>query len=343
MLATLNAAYGGVRGQNQAVALDFVRYTKESVRIADVIGDAALSVGMRAVLAYGHLYTGQLREAERVADEAIRLVATDPHRSPEFVGISPLMGARVSRLFAVGCMRDPVTALREFPLVRQDATEAGYPEQALWALMWETELKYALGDTDGIRALAQTAMRLAENLGVINEMLAAVSRCDALACDRDWRTLLDIATDTLRGIRPRSAGRLWEPRVLALMGNAELELGNLEPDRAAAQESVTFMRESQALFNPHGYALLARAQLALTEPAADIAHTLDEYEELLARTEFHVYAGELHELRARLAAREGQHPKCTAALARAYACYTRFNMTEQAARIEALQVSGSSH
>ena len=152
MLATLHAAYGGVRGQNQAVALDFVRYTKEAVRIADGIGDAALSVGMRAVLAYGHLYTGQLREAERVADEAIRLVATDPHRSPELVGISPLMGARVSRLFAVGCMRDPVTALREFPLVRQDAIEAGYPEQALWALMWETELKYALGDTGGIRA-----------------------------------------------------------------------------------------------------------------------------------------------------------------------------------------------
>ena len=211
--------------------------------------------------------------------------------------------------------------------------------------LWQSigQWQHALGDTDGIRALAQTAMRLAENLGVINEMLAAVSRCDALACDRDWHTLLDTATDTLSGIRARSVGRLWEPRLLALMGNAELELGNLEPGRAAAQESVTFMRESQALFNPHGYALLARAQLALTEPAADIAHTLDEYEELLARTEFHVYAGELHELRARLAAREGQHPQRAVALARAYACYTRFSMAEQAARIEALQVSGSSH
>ena len=119
----------------------------------------------------------------------------------------------------------------------------------------------------------------------------------------------------------------------ALIGTAELELGNLEAGRAAAQEGVHFMRESQALFNPHGYVVLARAQLALSEPAADIASTLDEYEALLTRTGFHLYEGELHELRARLAEREGQQAEHLAALARAHDCYTRFGMTAQAARV----------
>ena len=86
------------------------------------------------------------------------------------------------------------------------------------------------------------------------------------------------------------------------------------------------MRSSHGLFNPHSYAVLARAQLALEEPVADIARTLDEYEALLARTGFRIYEGELHELRARVAER-------AAALARAHECYTRFGMTAPAARV----------
>ncbi len=42
-----------------------------------------------------------------------------------------------------------------------------------------------------------------------------------------------------------------------------------------------------------------------------------------------------HELRARLAEREGQQAERATALARAQACYTRFGMTAQAARVTA--------
>ena len=87
--------------------------------------------------------------------------------------------------------------------------------------------------------------------------------------------------------------------------------------------------------------MLAQAQLALAEPVADIMRTLDEYEALLTRTGFHVYEGELHERRARLAEREGQQAERAAALARAHACYTRFGMTGHAAWIESRQVQGT--
>ena len=332
-LATLNAVYGAALGYNQAAAHDHARYTTEAVRIADLTGDAALRAGTRAELVAGHMSCGQLREAERIADEVIALASGDPHLGVEVIGCSPLMSARALRLLAVGSLRDPVTALRELLFVRRVAVEAGYPEPALWAAFAEIELKYALCNRDGIHALAQTAMRLAKNLGALNELYAAIGECDALACDNDWRTLLDTSTDLLRGARELAVGRPWEPRLLALIGIAQLELGSLEAGRAAAQEGVALMRESQSLWNPHSYAVLARAQLALSEPAADIALTLDEYEALLTRTGFHVYEGELHELRARLAGREGQRTEQAAALAHAHACYTRFGMIAQAGRV----------
>ena len=235
-------------------------------------------------------------------------------------------------------MHDPATALRELPLIRQAALGAGYQEQALWPSIWEEELRYALGNENSIHALAETATKLAENLGAVNELLAEVVRCGSLACDHNWRRVTDVATDTLRGIKARGVGLLWMPRVLALIGTAEFELGNLQAGRAVAQEGVAFMRESQAVWSPRSYAVLARAQLALAEPVADIAGTLEEYEALLTRTGFHVYEGELHELRARLAEREGQQAERAAALATAHDCYTRFGMIRQAARITALSV-----
>lgn len=53
----------------------------------------------------------------------------------------------------------------------------------------------------------------------------------------------------------------------------------------------------------------------------------------------HVYEGELHELRAPLAARANDHLGYAAALTDAHACYTRFGMTDHALRVEALQVA----
>jgi hypothetical protein len=200
----------------------------------------------------------------------------------------------------------------------------------------EAELKCALGSSGGVRALAQAAARLAEHLGVGNEIVAALTLCDALACDREWKPLLDAAGDALRLIRERGALRLFGPMFLAHIGTAELELGNLDAGRAAAEEGVVLMRTSRIMWIPHSYAVLARAQLELGEPAADIARTLDEYAALLEHAGFHLSEGELNELRAQLADREGRETEKTAALQLASDCYTRFGMTAQAARVVAL-------
>jgi adenylate cyclase len=95
-LATLNANYGAVRGLNQGIAPDYVRYATEAVQIADRTGDAALRCGTRAYCCFAHLWSLQLRETERVADEIIELAREDP------------LGRRCNRLESLaGCAIPP--------------------------------------------------------------------------------------------------------------------------------------------------------------------------------------------------------------------------------------------
>ena len=211
---------------------------------------------------------------------------------------------------------------------------------ASWLAVVEGEIMYASHRTDGIGSVAQDAMSLAKDRGAAMEIMASCTLCNALSIQRDWQSMLQVATDTLRRIRETGTLGLWEPLFFAHIANAHLELGQVPLARAAAQAGVDFMRESKSVFSPRSYALFARAQLELLEPATDIASTLDEYATLLERTRFRLYAGELDELRARLAEREGQKTERSAALTRAHDCYTRFGMTAQAARIAGLQAPG---
>ena len=332
-LARLNATYGAVRCHNQAIALDYVRYAAEAVRIAERTDDPALRCFTRAYLLIGQMWGGQLREAKCVANEVVELARKNPHLGAD-QGFSPVITADMCEQRYLGFTRDPLMALREMVRLRQFALDSGYPEQALWLVWMEAELRHAIGSIDAL-ALGQVAVRLAEPLGIGNEIVAAETLCNALICERDWQLILDTAGDALRTIRQRGCMRLAEALFLAHLGTAQLALGNPEPGHAAAQKGVAIMRESKGVWNPHGYAVLAETQLALGLPVPDIAGTLDEYETLLTRTGFSIYEGEMHELRARLAEREGQEVERATALARALVCYARFGMTEQAARVKA--------
>ena len=160
-----------------------------------------------------------------------------------------------------------------------------------------------------------------------------ITLCDALACEREWQPVLDAAGDALRLMRERGAMRLYEPVSWRISAPRSSNSATWRRVVRRRQRELCSCANQSALWNPHSYAVLARAQLALEEPAADIASTLDEYAALLERTGFHLYEGELHELRARLAEREGREAEKVAALHRAYDCYTHFGMTAQAARV----------
>ena len=335
-LARLNASYSIERALNQCIAPDYVSYSAKAVLLADRSGDRSLRCGTRACLALGHGYLGQLRDSERVADELITLAAGDPHLGVDATGFSALITGRFVRQRAIGFIRDPATALREIPQIRQAAFDAGYPEQALWTLYAEAELKFHARRPDGAGALAENALSLAARLGVGNELMAALAVCAVLECERDWLALRDAAMKALAALRERGALRLVEAIFLAHLGVAELELGNVSESRIAAAAGVEFMRTSSSLINPHSYAVLARAQLALGETTAAITQILDEYAIVLIRTECNLLRTDLLDLRAQLALREGDVEASAALLRDAAESRAQFGVTSTAAVVESL-------
>jgi hypothetical protein len=251
----------------------------------------------------------------------------------EVAGFSPTLGVTFMASQAKGFGHDPEAALQDLAHMRPIAIESGHPEQTLWSFFQEAELRYALDRWDDSLDLTRSVLRLAETQAVASDLLGRLTLCAELACGHDWAGLLEAAQEGLALLRESSVLRLEEPSFQAHVGSAQLGLGRPGEARAAAEEGVAFLRRAEGYWRPNVFAVLARAQLALGEPAPDIAATLDEYGALLAKSGFHLYEGELHELRARLADRENQPEQKAAALRLAHECYTRFGMTAHADRL----------
>ena len=274
-LAILNANYGNVGLLTNGRVLDGVRYVTEAVRLADLTGDPALRCGTSALLSYALFWQGDLREAERVVELVINLADGDPHLGVHVnAGTSALLGARCAAgEWAIGCTRDPERALRELPALRRQAEDSGYPEAALWAAWVETNLRSALG-RGGIDALVQYISSMTEPFGVAGTVILEATRCNALTADDAWPAVVETGATALGIILERGAIHPLQPFFLAHTANAHLELGEARQGRADALAGVDYMRETKTVFDPHCYAVLARAQLELREPMADIAAVL---------------------------------------------------------------------
>ncbi|MCP5200684.1 MAG: AAA family ATPase [Gammaproteobacteria bacterium] len=330
----LKIAFGCMMGNAGRGYLDYIRYADEAVRVADAIGDPALRAGTRVGKIYSHLYCGKLHEAVSAAAEIIEIVGGDPDLGSEVLALSPLYSARGVQTLATGRLRDPRAALAVLADERPRAEAAGHPEMALWLAGYEVELKLALEESKGLENLARLQAAWAENQGMLSRVNAAVCQCDLQASNRAWSIVLRIVDETLNEIELSGVGELFRPRLLALRGGAQLAMGNPKAARSAALEGVAFMRDTHSAWNLRSYAVLARAQLALDEPGAAVAATLDEYAGVLERTGFAIYEGESQELRAALAERDGDQAARSTALEQALACYTRFGMDAQAHRVE---------
>ena len=172
-----------------------------------------------------------------------------------------------------------------------------------------------------------------ENLSPFSAIMARLALCAALACEGDWDGLLEESQSLLRTMRETRVGRAREPGALDHLAVAHLGRGELTEARATAAEAVAFTERHGTVEVPRQYATLARVQLALEEPAADVERTLADYEKLLERTRFRVIEGPLHESRAKLAERAGDRAERAAALGRARDVYTACGMTRDAERV----------
>ncbi len=328
-LVSFNASFGAVRGLNQAYAPDYATYTAEAVRIADRSGNLGLRAAARSFLSMALMHCGRCAEAMTVAEEAAALIGNDPHLGAGNYGFSPLIVAQIGILRFQGFSQAPVPTLAKIVRLREYALESGYPEQALWLSWLESELKVLTRLNGGTPELARRAAALSVPRGLSNHVLMHLTLCDELAWSGEWIRLQDTAEKMSRLLKARGALMTIIPTFLAHHGAALLALDDAAGARELAREGIAFIETSRSMWRPDVYLLKVRAQLALGDPATEIAASLEACEEVLARCNFDVCLGDVHELRAELAARERDLATHDAALAQAYASYRRFGLNER--------------
>jgi hypothetical protein len=343
-LARLHVHMGAVCGNVLGSIADYVRYSREGVMIADQLGDPGLRCGTRAYLCFAAMYAGHFDEASRMADDIVDIAQGDVDLGADVAGWSPLIWSLAWRIVRPGLEGDPLTALRELPTVRQLAVQHGYDEMILWLfLTYESELIRIAGSDDALRRLAADCARAFTRVDArtgLNRIIASVLSSALNAADLKWGAALVDAREALRAQEAYGA-HPGEASVFEHIARAQLSLGDPSAGRAAVAQGVSRMKESGSIYRPGVCGVLARAQLALHESAADIRPTLDEYESLLTRTGLRLLQGELHEIRAELAAREGATAERVQALKTAGALYAQMGLTAKAnAMRDALSNSG---
>ena len=143
---------------------------------------------------------------------------------------------------------------------------------------------------------------LAENQGSsLSDVMSNIALARALGFEGDAKAQLATAGDALRTIRDNRGAGCAEPEALQLIAEAHLALGQLVEARRAAAEATALTSERATYgYGILSYGSLARAQLALDEPASEVERTLDEYAAAIEYTGMRLFERELAELRALL-------------------------------------------
>lgn len=339
----LNGTYAAVCGVIYGNAADYFRYASVAVEVADRTVDSGLQCASYVYLTYACYWTGRGRQGELLIEKLRLLAGDNPLLGTEVTAFSPLLSAQFIGQRIEGFTRDALSVLRDCPGHRQLAVDNGFPDAEIWWLWLESEPRCALGGVTGAPLSAPTTITRVETLGLGNEVIAILIRCYTFAVNGAWEDLLATASEGLQLSRDAASFRAVDAQFFAHVARATLEIGQFENARDVAEAGVRLMRESKCVSHPQGHAMLARAQIALRESAVAIAATLDEYASLLAQMEFHLFEGELHELRAQLADRECHRAEQMASIALARDCYARFGMATHVARIDRVTGLRASH
>jgi hypothetical protein len=279
------------------------------------------------------MFTGETDLCMTVCQELEELSGGDPRLGARVSGFSPLLIARMVALRAAGYAGDPARFLLEHPAQKQLAADFGFPEMINWFLPDELWFACKLGRGDGALSRARAGIQRAELQPALSKLAARMALQNALANDGDWAGLLDESQRLVQDVRETRVGRIWEPIIVDHIAVAQLELGRLREARSTAAEGVEFSRRNGNGNVPHVNATLARVQLTLDEPAADVEVTLADCEVLIATGDYRMLEGTLHELRATLAERAGDRAAHTAALERALETYKACGMTPAAEQV----------
>jgi tetratricopeptide (TPR) repeat protein len=300
-VAILFNLYGNAKGSAGDLRA-YHEHASEALRVAERSGDPVLPAVI-ASDAHPFCWTGRLREAVRLCQQAIALGPDDLSLGRDLFGVSAyLLGSmfRGMALVEMGRLDEAVSDLD-----RASEQPAAQPTPFIWAQAWHVVRAYRRGDVPGALSYARRTLERAEGVGdTVTKVLAHVVLGVALVANEEWNASEDSERRALEIARKSGVGfgvTAWALRFLA-----ETSLGRGE-SRAAlelADEALTEARQSGGrLFEMD--ALLTKARALLRSEGAARANeaqrSLAEVRQLIAETGGHCRDPVVHEIAAEIA------------------------------------------
>jgi class 3 adenylate cyclase/tetratricopeptide (TPR) repeat protein len=329
--AFFRLAYGTYRLYEGPVS-EGTEILRESVRLADGIGDPALRMAARRFLHTAAVFSGSLTESLVLADEVIELHERSPGLGVDLLGYDfhPIaVSWRGWTLAVLGRAVEGAEALRRAGDLARRSGDVG----AL-AVVEAQSAQVAWFHGDGPAALAhgRRGVELAERFGAATTLGLAYSALGfACVLEERWTEALEAlerAVERGIGLSALMTG--------AAVSRAWLGMGDERRARSAAEEAVSATRRAGArLLESMSQVSLARVLIRSEGASArsEVEHALSRALELAQELGYRVLLPQIHEVRSDLMRALGDGTRRERELREAHRLYTEMGATGHADRL----------
>jgi len=300
-VAILFNVYGNAKGSAGDLRA-YHEHASEALRVAGRTGDPMLSAAL-ASDAHPFCWTGRLREAVRLCEQAIALGPDDLSLGRDVFGVSAyLLGSmfRGMALVEMGLLEEASSDLD-----RASEHPAEQPTPFIWAQAWHVVRAYRSGDVSGALAYARRTLERAEGVGdTVTKVLAHVVLGVALVANEEWNAAEDAERRALEIARKSRVGFGVTAWALRFLAEARLGRGDSPAALELADEALAEARQSGGrLFEMDTLLTRARARLRSegARGAAEAQRALAEARELITETDAHCRDPVVHEVSAEIA------------------------------------------
>jgi class 3 adenylate cyclase/tetratricopeptide (TPR) repeat protein len=300
-VAILFNLYGNAKGSAGDLRA-YHEHASEALRVAVRSGDPVLPAVI-ASDAHPFCWTGRLREAVRLCEQAIALGPDDLSLGRDLFGVSAyLLGSmfRGMALVEMGRLDEAVADLD-----RASEQPAAQPTPFIWAQAWQVVRAYRRGDVPGALSHARRTLERAEGVGdTVTKVLAHVVFGVALVANEEWSASEDAERLALEIARKSGVGFGVTAWALRFLAEAALGRGDSRAALELTDEALTEARQSGGrLFEMD--ALLTRARALVRSEGAsrvnEAQQSLAEVRQLITETGGHCRDPVVHEIAAEIA------------------------------------------
>jgi adenylate cyclase len=307
-LAALHGIYGAVLGHVGDGPDEWVRYSREAIRLADETQDQGLQLAERNLLALACCFAGRLAEGIEVCDTACQRPPADPALGAEYTGHSPFLGILAARAWTLCLLGRLNEATAVCERVETAARARGENEVLLWLQVARFDLDGVLVDTAAAQDHARSTVEAGERVATRGARMATLLGLGVMhRLNAQWdeavAVLQEAVSEAVSSMNRTDEGWFRAQLAEALLRREDLDRAEHE---AHAGVTVAHAQHSRCAEIQANLAIV-HTQLRRTDAQAlaRVDQALIRAQELIDETGARLYQPDVHECRARLARLRG--------------------------------------